>query len=219
MIPIDPQALMLNDENCGSLVFQGVLKHNSINQLPTSSENSMTDKSLDELKSAFNVLLDIPHIKIDEVEIDREGNDRVTIQSTEHGTHCYQCGHFIEHFYGQGEFITLRHLALFGRQVELRLRPPRYSCQRCQGQPTTTQRATWYNHRSRCTQACEKQVLLAWINSTVWDVRIKEGMGYEAVRGIIDRSIAKGVDWQAIKHLKIMVLRGVLWRRSLKDGW
>ncbi|CDH44473.1 hypothetical protein BN874_1680049 [Candidatus Contendobacter odensis Run_B_J11] len=62
-------------------------------------------------------------------------------------------------------------------------------------------------------------MLLACVNSTVWDVRIKEGMGYEAVRGIIDRSIANGVDWQAIKHLKIMVLRGVLWRRSLKDGW
>ena len=144
----------------------------------------MTDKSLDELKSAFNVLLDIPNIEVDEVEIDREGNYRVTIHSTERGTRCHQCGHFIDHFYGYGEFITLRHLSLFGRQVELRLRPPRYQCQRCQGQPTTTQRATWYDHRSGCTQAFEKQVLLACVNSTVLDASIKEGISYETVRGI-----------------------------------
>ncbi|MBK8754385.1 MAG: ISL3 family transposase [Candidatus Competibacteraceae bacterium] len=174
----------------------------------------MTDKSLDELKSAFNVLLDIPNVEVDEVEMDREGNDRVTIQSTEHGTHCHQCGYFIEHFYGQGEFITLRHLALFGRQVERRLRPPRYQCQRCQGKPTTTQRATWYDPRSRCTRAFEKQVLLACVNSTVWDVRIKEGIGYETVRGIIDRAIAKNVDWPAIKNLKIIGIDEI----SLKKG-
>ena len=174
----------------------------------------MTDKSLDELKNAFNVLLDIPDIEVDEVEMDREGNYRVTIHSTKCGTHCHQCGHFIDHFYGQGEFITLRHLSLFDRQVELRLRPPRYQCQRCPGQPTTTQRATWYDHRSRCTPAFEKRVLLACVNSTVLDASIKEGIGYETVRGIIDRSIAKNIDWQAIKNLKIMGIDEI----SLKKG-
>ena len=57
----------------------------------------MMDKSLDELKSAFNVLLNIPNIEVDEVERDREGNYRVTIHSTERGTRCHQCGHFIDH--------------------------------------------------------------------------------------------------------------------------
>ena len=69
----------------------------------------MTDKSLDELKNAFNVLLGIPNVEVDEVEIDRDGNYRVTVHSTERGTHCHQCGHFMDHFYGHGEFITLRH--------------------------------------------------------------------------------------------------------------
>ena len=174
----------------------------------------MTDKSLDDLKSIFNALLDIPNIEVDEVERDREGNYRVTIHSTERGTRCHQCGHFIDHFYGHGEFITLRHLPLFGRQVELRLRPPRYQCQRCQGQPTTTQRATWYDAQSRCTKAFEHHILLACVNSTVWDVSIKEGIGYETVRGIIDRHIAKEVDWQAIKNLKIIGIDEI----SLKKG-
>ena len=55
------------------------------------------------------MLLDIPNVEVDEVEIDRDGNYRVTIHSTERGTHCHQCGNFIDHFYGHGEFITLRH--------------------------------------------------------------------------------------------------------------
>jgi hypothetical protein len=38
----------------------------------------------------------------------------------------------------------------------------------------------------------------------VGDVRIKESIGYETARGIIDRHIAKEVDWQAIKNLKII---------------
>ena len=164
----------------------------------------MTDNSLDKLKYAFNVLLDIPNVEVDEVEIDREGNYRVTIHSTERGTCCYKCGNFIDHFYGYGEFITLRHLSLLGRYVELRLRPPRYQCKHCDGQPTTTQRSTWYDHRSGCTKAFEKHVLLACVNSTVADVSIKEGIGYEAVRGIIDRYVAKEVDWPTIKNLEVI---------------
>ena len=177
----------------------------------------MTDKSLDDLKSIFNVLLDLPNIEVDEVERDREGNYRVTIHSTERGTRCHECGHFIDHFYGQGEFITLRHLPLFGRQVELRLRPPRYQCQRCQGQPTTTQRATWYDARSRCTKAFEHHLLLACVNSTVWDVSMKEGIGYETVRGMIDRHIAKEVDWQAIKNLKIIGIDEISLKKGRRD--
>lgn len=39
----------------------------------------MTDKSLDELKNAFNVLLDLPKVEVDGVEIDRDGNYRVAV--------------------------------------------------------------------------------------------------------------------------------------------
>jgi transposase len=177
----------------------------------------MTDKSLDELKHAFSVLLDIPHVEVDEVEIDREGNYRVTLHSTEHGTCCHQCGNFIDHFYGYGEFITLRHLSLLGRQVELRLRPPRYRCQSCDGQPTTTRRATWYDPRSGCTKAFEQHVLLACVNSTVADVSMKEGIGYEAVRGIIDRHVAKEVDWQTIKNLNVVGIDEIALKKGHRD--
>ena len=138
------------DGNFGSLVFQGVVKYNAINQLPTSSEIFIVDKSLDELKKAFNVLLDIPNVVVDEVEIDRQENYRVTLHSIEQGTHCHKCGHFIDHFYGHGEFITLRHLPVMGRQVELRLRPRRYLCTQYEELSTTSQKLGWYEPRSGC---------------------------------------------------------------------
>jgi len=52
------------------------------------------------------------------------------------------------------------------------------------------------------------------VNSTVLDVSIKEALGYEAVRGIIDRYIAKGVDWDLIKKLKVVGIDEI----SLKKG-
>ncbi len=172
----------------------------------------MMDKSLDDLKSTFNVLLALPNIEVDEVERDREGNYRVTIRYRARNALESSRDNFIDHL-GHGKFIKLRHLPLSdGRSTASS--PRRYQCQRCQGQPTTTQRATWYDAQSRCTKAIEHHILLACVNSTVWDVSIKEGISYEIVRGIIDRHIAKEVDWQAIKNLKIIGIDEI----SLKKG-
>ncbi|MBK8754912.1 MAG: hypothetical protein IPL99_26250 [Candidatus Competibacteraceae bacterium] len=130
----------------------------------------------------------------------------VTIQSREHGTHCHQCGHFIEHFMDR-EFITLRHLALFGRQVERRLVHPGINVNGVRA----GSRRRLKERRGMILEvvvpgAFEKQVLLARVNSTVWDVRIKEGIGYEAVRGIIDRLLLKTLIGRRLKVLKLLGL-------------
>ena len=39
------------------------------------------------------------------------------------------------------------------------------------------------------------------MNSTVADVSIKEGLGYEAVPGIIDRRVSEKVEWNEFKEL------------------
>jgi transposase len=52
------------------------------------------------------------------------------------------------------------------------------------------------------------------VNSTVTDVSIKEGLGYEAVMGIIDRHIGKAVDWRSISQLGVVGLDEI----SLKKG-
>ena len=71
----------------------------------------MADNLAGVVKTTFEVNLDIPHIQIEHVEVDREGHYRITVNSTECGTYCHKCGHFIDHFYSHGEFITLRSCA------------------------------------------------------------------------------------------------------------
>jgi transposase len=55
------------------------------------------------------------------------------------------------------------------------------------------------------------------VNSTVLDVGIKEGISYEAVRGIIDRYIAKGVDWELIKKLKVIGIDEIALKKGHQD--
>ncbi|MCP4937054.1 MAG: ISL3 family transposase [bacterium] len=174
----------------------------------------MLPKTAQELKQAFSTLLDIPNIEIEKVELDREGNYVVVVKSTEAGTHCHKCGESISHCYGHGEPITLRHLSLFDKQVYIRIRPARYQCRSCDGYPTTTQRLSWYEPRSPQTVSFEKHILLSCVNSTVWDVSRKEGLGYEAVMGIIDRTIEKEIDWATLELLEVVGLDEI----SLKKG-
>jgi transposase len=177
----------------------------------------MTNPPLEDLRGSLNIPLDIPHVEVEKLEIDQDGNYRITVHSTERGTHCHKCGGFITDFYGYSPSITLRHLPILGRQVEICIRPQRYQCQECAGKPTTTQKLGWYEHRSLHTQAFEQHILLACVNSTVLDVGIKEGISYEAVRGIIDRYIAKGVDWELIKKLKVIGIDEIALKKGHQD--
>jgi transposase len=181
------------------------------------SENFMADNLAGVVKTTFEVNLDIPNIQIEHVEVDREGHYRMTVHSTGCGTYCHKCGHFIDHFHSHGEFITLRHLSIFNQQVNIYFRPERYQCMECADRPTTTQQPAWYEYRSRQTQAFEKHILLACVNSTVSDVSIKEHLGYEAVRGIIDRYIVKGVDWATIKKLEVIGLDEIALKKGHQD--
>jgi len=177
----------------------------------------MMNPPLEDLRSSLNIPLDIPNVEVEKLEIDQDGNYRITVHSTERGTHCHKCGGFITGFYGYSPSITLRHLPILGRQVEICIRPQRYQCQECAGKPTTTQKLGWYEHRSPHTQAFEHHILLACVNSTVLDVGIKEGISYEAVRGIIDRYIAKGVDWELIKKLKVIGIDEIALKKGHQD--
>ena len=101
----------------------------------------------EQLKRAMEVLIDIPDVQVLEAIEDREGSYVLTIASTEQGTTCQHCGQRIDKTNGYGEWIILRYLPILGKQVSLRLRLPRYRCDACDGQPTTTQRVAWFNRR------------------------------------------------------------------------
>jgi transposase len=55
---------------------------------------------------------------------------------------------------------------------------------------------------------------LSLVNSTVEDVRMKEGLGYEAVMGIINRHVSEKVDWSQFNELPILGVDEI----SLKKG-
>ena len=172
---------------------------------------------LPELRKAFEQLLDLPHIRVEQVEQDRDGHYRVTVRSTEEGTRCHRCGRDITQRYGQAPPIELRHLPVFGKQVYLRIRPVRYQCPYCANQPTTPQRLSWYSPKSPHTKAFEHAILFACINSTVEDVSRQEAIGYEAVMGILERHIRKEVDWEAIGAVEVIGIDEIALKKGQQD--
>lgn len=170
-----------------------------------------------DLKKAMEVLLDIPNIDIEEVAEDRKGNYIITVASTIEGTPCHKCGKWIDKPYGHSEWITLQHLPILSKAVYIRIRLPRYQCTDCDGNPTTTQRVSWFDPRSGHTKAFERRILLACVNSTISDVSIKEKIGYDAVMGIIDRQIERKLNWETIRTLDVIGIDEISLKKGHKD--
>jgi transposase len=162
----------------------------------------------------FEIPLDIPDIDIKKVEIIKNENIIITLVSTVEGTRCHKCGREIAKPHGYGRPIELRHLSILGMNTYIRIRPARYQCTHCDGKPVTTQTLNWYDPRSPHTKVYEEHILLEMVNSTVEDASIKEGLGYEAVMGIIYRHIDTEVSWKEIKSLDTIGLDEI----SLKKG-
>lgn len=173
-------------------------------------------KTKNELIDAMKIFLDIPNIDIQDVFEDKDGNYIVTAISTIEGTECHECGEHINSYHGISEWIMLRHLPVFGKEVYIRIRLPRYQCN-CTDNPTTTQKVPWFDRRSGQTKAFEKHILLACVNSTLSDVSVKENFSYDAIKGIIDRNVDKKVDWGAIKRLDVLGIDEISLKKGHKD--
>ena len=166
------------------------------------------------MRQTFEIPLDIPDVTIENVTTNPLGHIEITIKSTVEGVPCHQCGKMTTKFYGEDREITLRHLPILGRRTYIRLRPKRYECSYCPGNPTTTQKLSWYTPRRSFTRAYEEQLLLILVNSTIQDVCLKEEVGYEAIMGIIDRYIERDIHWEDVTCLDVLGLDEV----SLKKG-
>lgn len=166
------------------------------------------------MRQTFEIPLDIPDVTIEHVTTTRSGHIEITVKSTIEGTLCRQCGKPTTKFYGEDRQITLRHLPILGRQTYICLRPKRYECPDCDGNPTTTQTLDWYTPRSSFTQAYEERLLLSLVNSTIQDVSHKEEIGYDAIVGVIDRHIDREINWEDVTHLEVLGMDEI----SLKKG-
>lgn len=161
-------------------------------------------------------LLDIPDVKV--LEVDLIGDEvHIHVESTQTGTRCRSCGKQLTKPCGHGRERVRRHLPVFGRPTFIPIRPLRFECPHCRERPTTTPRVSWYDPRSPHTRAYDDYLLLQLRNSTVADVELKEGVGYEAIMGVLKRRIAKQVDWKRIKHLPVVGVDEVALKKGHRD--
>jgi transposase len=146
----------------------------------------------------ISIPLDIPDVRILQTELTKDGELILTVESTLTSTSCRRCGRTITERHGLDEPRLLRHLPSFGRVVYLRIRPKRFRCPFCDDHPTTTQTLDWYDPNALHTLAYERHLILQLVNSTITDVQAKEDVTYAALLGILDRTIASSVDWDAL---------------------
>ena len=108
--------------------------------------------------ASFEVPLDIPDVEIEKVETIKKRELIITVTSLVEGVHCHKCGKKITKTHGFTKPILLRHLPILGRTTYIRIRPHRYQCRECKGNPTMTQPSFWYDLRSPHTKAYEKHI-------------------------------------------------------------
>lgn len=142
--------------------------------------------------------LDIPDVRVLSTDLTQAGEYILTIESTLESTTCRRCGRTITELHGEDKSRLLRHLPILGRPVYLRIRPKRFRCPYCEGQPTTTQVLNWYDPNALHTKAYERLLIVQLVNSTISDVVAKEDVSYDALLGILDRWITATVDWATV---------------------
>jgi transposase len=98
----------------------------------------------------------------------------------------------------------------------LEIRPKRYRCPYCSGHPTT-QACEWYEPRSPNTKAYEHWALSLLINSTVEDAARQLSISEETIEGILDRWIARTVDWGAWERLGVIGIDEIALTRGHRD--
>lgn len=174
-------------------------------------------KRREKMPPMIELPLDIPDVRVLKTEMNERGDFIITVESRLNSANCRQCGREIKDFHGHDRPIRLRHLPVFDRRVYVEIQPKRYKCPHCSGNPTTTQKASWYDANSPHTKAYEQSVLRALINSTIADVSIKQGISEEAIEGIVDRHIKPIVAWEIFESLGILGLDEIALKRGHKD--
>jgi transposase len=165
-------------------------------------------------KAQVTIPLGISDVRVLQTELGERGEIIITLESTRAGTACRTCGKWITKAHGRDEWVTIRHLPVFGRASYLRYRPKRYQCQGCEGHPTTTEKLEWHDANSPHSFAYDNHVLLQLVNSTVEDVSLKEGLSYESVIGALERRIENRIDWTSLAEIEVLGLDEI----ALKKG-
>lgn len=147
----------------------------------------------------ISIPLDIPDVRVLQTELTKAGELILSVESTLRSTNCRRCGRIITERHGVDEPRLLRHLPILGRVVYLRIRPKRFRCSFCDDHPTTTQQLNWYDPQALHTKAYERHLIVQLVNSTFTDVEAKEDVTTDALVGILNRWIARSVEWERLE--------------------
>jgi transposase len=169
------------------------------------------------MDNLIHVPLNLPDVCVLSTQRTEQGHWLIRVESTLEGTRCHRCGREIRDLHGFDAVVRLRHLPLFDVPVFIEMRPKRYRCPSCAGNPTTTQRCEWYEPRSPNTKAYEQWALRMLINSTVADAACKLGVSEETIEGLLDRWIERTVDWDAWERLGVLGLDEIALKRGHRD--
>lgn len=165
----------------------------------------------------ITIPLDVPDVRVLEVQVTPSGDYVITLESTLTHAHCRKCGQRLRRFHGYDEWLTVRHLPILGQPTYLRFRPKRFVCEDCTGKPTTTQQVSWHTPNSPQTQRYEMHLLVQLINATVADVSLKEQLSYDCVDGVIDRWLATHVDWTQFVELGVLGFDEIALKKGHRD--
>ena len=155
-------------------------------------------------KPQISIPLDIEDVNVLKVEVSPNGDLQITLESSLKYGYCRRCGQKLTKFHGYDAWVKVQHLPILGHAVFLHYRPKRYECPDCEGKPTTTQPLAWHEPNSPHTKAYDEYLLRCLINSTVQDVSTKERLGYDAVEGVLERCLARQVDWTRYRRLGVL---------------
>ena len=168
-------------------------------------------------KTEVTIPLGIPNVRVLKSEVGERGEIIITIESTKSGTICRKCGKWIVKLHGQEEWVTIRHLPVFGRPSFLRYRARRYQCQDCTGHPTTSEKLEWHDANSPHSFAYDNHILLQLVNATVEDVSRKEGLSYDSVAGTLERRIESRIDWTGMADIETLGLDEIALKKGQRD--
>jgi transposase len=165
----------------------------------------------------IQVPLNLPDVRVRSTQRTAQGHWLIRVESTLEGTRCRRCGREIRDLHGLDAVVRLRHLPVFDVPVVVEIRPTRYRCPYCAGNPTTTQRCAWYEPRSPNTKAYAQGALRMLSNATVADAARTLGLSEATIDGILDRWIERTVDWTAWEWLGVLGRDEVALTRGHRD--
>lgn len=165
----------------------------------------------------LTIPLGIPDLEIISQTVDNKGKILLKVKSSKVGTTCHKCGKHATIQYGYGPEITIQHLPILDTPVYLVIKPVRYKCEHCEGNVTTTERYDWCDSAKGISKGLSDYLLRQLIHSTVEDVSRKERVSYKQVRGLVERLIAKEVDWTRYDNLNTIGIDEIALKKGHND--